>query len=1069
MSLNTNNSVDSSIRLISERSVQQIVAGQAITDLTSAVKELVDNALDAGARSVTIRLVSYGGHNSPGLDEIEVSDDGSGVSVSDRPLLATKHATSKLTSIGQLYTSAQQQGRSSSDDSCCKTLGFRGEALFSLASLCQSFYITTRCENELVGQKLYYDHSGNLCPSLTQNVPRKVGTSVFAIQLFDTLPVRRLDLIKRAKAHRLKLFKLLSSYAILCTGIQFCVVDVVTTDPTIIAGEDSNNVSAGAGDAADPARKKRKHANKMDVKLVTGANNTTFESTVSSVLGCTMLEGMVRIPLVKGDVLLFNDRQPVETQSSSPGPATCTSTMSLTNNNVKSPQQFSSEYWTMEGLVSYAPGAAPGGAIARELQLLSINGRPVEMLSSLSRAMNDTWRHLFPTAGKRPACVLALRVPPHWIDVNVSPDKREVILVHEEDVRGSFQTTLIDLWSKQVGGIFMSHQASSSSNLGGEAERLHQRQIQQKSTETVKTFSSSSSLPMTVTQLSPNAQTMIRGGSISQIMTNHPPYPMAAAPLIGNSSQKNNSYSFQSIPSSPYEEYRLESMPTSCTPSNRRKMPRRNAFLHDFANTSTAQPDVSMDICSEAERPDRLQGTGALNSDSNNGFGEPGFPDVVSRVLINEIEDESHGAASKTPTLSFVALSEHSTADNTSNQVSAAKEPWDQEKVERSSTPRSDSREVEVPLPENEYEESSHRQQRGKTITWSAFEGNDSILRQYKAARNRMKSTYSELSAYSTDNSSSSGVNSDTIDPKVAATEVGNSVGVPDDDFSFGSKRKKEPQNITLTKDEFTHLNIVGQFNFGFILAICRNFHLWILDQHACDEKFNFEHLIKNTVLQEQKLLKPLALELSLSEEHCILENMNEFEKNGFRFIYNAEKPPRHRFSLTAIPHSGSGGDGKKAVQFGKDDVVALCSILGADDFSDCDPEWKGGESGKYGNNAVRRYGTGQSFPIPPSQQFSTGGISGQKLARLPKAIAMFASRACRSSIMIGDPLSINQMEALVRKMRNVDNPWDCAHGRPTVRHVKDLRSILYEEEISAAQFVASSCLDILSQIDSDI
>jgi len=620
MSLNTN--VDNSIRLISERSVQQIVAGQAITDLTSAVKELVDNALDAGARSVTIRLVSYGGHNSPGLDEIEVSDDGSGVSVSDRPLLATKHATSKLTSIGQLYTSAQQ-GRSSSDDSCCKTLGFRGEALFSLASLCQSFYITTRCENELVGQKLYYDHSGYLCPSLTQNVPRKVGTSVFAIQLFDTLPVRRLDLIKRAKAHRLKLFKLLSSYAILCTGIQFCVVDVVTSDPTIIAEDDSNNVPA-AGDATDPARKKRKHANKTDVKLVTGANNTTFESTVSSVLGCAMLEGMVRIPLVKGDVLLFNDRQPAEKQISSPGPTT-DATMSSRNNNVDSSQQISSEYWTMEGLVSYAPGAAPGGAISRELQLLSINGRPVEMLSSLSRAMNDTWRHLFPTAaGKRPACVLALHVPPHWIDVNVSPDKREVILVNEEVVRGSLQTTLIDLWSKQVGGIFMSHQASSSSsNLGGEAERLHQRQIQQKSTETVKTLSSSS-LPMTVTQLSPNAQSMIRGGSVPQIMTNHPPYPMAAAPFIGNSSQNNNSYSLQSIHSSPYEEDRLESMPNSLTPSSRRKMPRRNAFLHDFANTSTAQPDVSMDICSEAERPDRLEGRSAIKSDSNNLFGEPG-------------------------------------------------------------------------------------------------------------------------------------------------------------------------------------------------------------------------------------------------------------------------------------------------------------------------------------------------------------------------------------------------------------------------------------------------------------
>jgi DNA mismatch repair ATPase MutL len=159
--------------------------------------------------------------------------------------------------------------------------------------------------------------------------------------------------------------------------------------------------------------------------------------------------------------------------------------------------------------------------------------------------------------------------------------------------------------------------------------------------------------------------------------------------------------------------------------------------------------------------------------------------------------------------------------------------------------------------------------------------------------------------------------------------------------------------------------------------------------------------------------MKPLALELSPQEEHCIVENMSEFERNGFRFVYDNEKPPRHRLSLTAIPHSGSGGDGKKAILFGKEDVKALCSILGVDDTTDCSLQWWGGEQGKYGNNAVRRYGAGQHDTLLSSTQDSmgekrvdsnvAGRISGKKLARLPKAIAMFASRACRSSIMIGD------------------------------------------------------------------
>ena len=76
------------------------------------------------------------------------------------------------------------------------------------------------------------------------------------------------------------------------------------------------------------------------------------------------------------------------------------------------------------------------------------------------------------------------------------------------------------------------------------------------------------------------------------------------------------------------------------------------------------------------------------------------------------------------------------------------------------------------------------------------------------------------------------------------------------------------------------------------------------------------------------------------------------------------------------------------------------------------------------GNNAVHQHaGTG----------------TGNATIRLPKSIAMFASRACRSSIMIGDSLSRSKMETILRTMQKLDHPWECAHGRPTIRHVRDL------------------------------
>ena len=129
---------------------------------------------------------------------------------------------------------------------------------------------------------------------------------------------------------------------------------------------------------------------------------------------------------------------------------------------------------------------------------------------------------------------------------------------------------------------------------------------------------------------------------------------------------------------------------------------------------------------------------------------------------------------------------------------------------------------------------------------------------------------------------------------------------------------------VVLSREEILHMDIIGQFNLGFILARCRNHNLWMLDQHACDEKYNFEKLCKETIILSQKLITPLQLELSPSEESCVLEHMELFERNGFTFEYHPENEPRQRLALTSLPHSGSGGDGTKAVQFGKEGKIGI-------------------------------------------------------------------------------------------------------------------------------------------------
>lgn len=129
---------------ISESTARAITSAQALHDAISVVKELIDNALDSRADNITIEI------SQNTLDIIQIKDNGSGICEEDRKLLCQSGYTSKIRSIDDL---AGLGGT---------FLGFRGEALASIARLSSAVTITTRVDGEMVAAAVSFDSNGIL-------------------------------------------------------------------------------------------------------------------------------------------------------------------------------------------------------------------------------------------------------------------------------------------------------------------------------------------------------------------------------------------------------------------------------------------------------------------------------------------------------------------------------------------------------------------------------------------------------------------------------------------------------------------------------------------------------------------------------------------------------------------------------------------------------------------------------------------------------------------------------------------------------------------------------------------
>ena len=157
----------SRIRLLSETVASQVAAGEVVERPASVVKELVENSIDAGARKIDI-LIRRGG-----ISLVRVIDDGCGMDRDDALLSLERHATSKIRSVSDLEAIA--------------TLGFRGEALPSIASVSR-FRLTTREQDAVAGTEIVVN-GGKI--DIVRDGGEAPGTQVEVRSLFYNIPARR--------------------------------------------------------------------------------------------------------------------------------------------------------------------------------------------------------------------------------------------------------------------------------------------------------------------------------------------------------------------------------------------------------------------------------------------------------------------------------------------------------------------------------------------------------------------------------------------------------------------------------------------------------------------------------------------------------------------------------------------------------------------------------------------------------------------------------------------------------------------------------------------------------------
>ncbi|KAL3111319.1 hypothetical protein niasHT_013361 [Heterodera trifolii] len=1058
------------IHALSAQLSRRICTGQVIVSLAGACRELIDNAIDADATNIEIRVTDNG------LECLEVVDNGSGIHSSNFEHLCKAHSTSKLSVLDDFHS--------------LTTFGFRGEALNALAAL-GDVQITTRDVHSRCATRLTFGRNGEQLA--TEQCSRPQGTTVRVAHLFKPLPVRRAEFQRQARREFLRLVECVQAFAIARPWCRF------TCTNSANGGKRSTVLCTPGGSST-------RLPQVLDSLFGTGGAGTASSAANGKSNG-----GGAQLLLLDETVGVPSDE--------------CLQLYGVPTTTMEQREKTFTEI-RLSGYVSSC--LAGHGRSSADRQFVFVNQRHVDF-PKLCRIANEVYAQF--NRGRFCCLVLFVDVPPHTLDVNISPDKRTVFLHHEKEVFAKLRVTLFATFAKCQGHCSIAMPSSSAAagdNNGWSPEAKKRRTIigtllrrgdileangGDKSVErndqtatndddgTDQTHFNRHIGFSVETQQSVDLSCMTFGNAGLEMdeaeqtmMNNEDEQNCSDQTIVQRKTQTQDEYVVSDDwPNANKVGTKMARKSETTTRRTSVKLTAGQKALEAFSFQRLRSAGPSSTII-ETSAVDHLHIEPQQRQQQQRTFADQQIPNEHNFGLANQIilpkneppnsqnsqqyydsaaydccpstaaEDEAVAAvgfefvgssisaasaaeewgcnappiSSQQPISQCFSVVTNSSVATTSCSQMTQQFIYDEEHDEFGDDIDDDDDEEATAMSSS----FSFRPQQIVHVDMDMLRTNfahrcEQQRRQRREHNNLLRRQHDG------DGEDEGGTRLHVV------TTVGTmlSTGSQEEGMEEDKASVEQRLSMMLNKADFARMRLIGQFNNAFLIVRLRS-DVFIIDQHAADEKYNFERLLAHNVIKSQALIRPKRLRLGNVNAALMRDNLHVFHANGFDFqFYNGATSE----SAKLCWENGTAAAGNKdddAIVIEDIDENDVEPILLNDDYDNIVDEQQGGE------DELDKLGTVllTAVPVLHGWQLDRDDIDQllSMLSELPgivhrpsKVRKIFASKACRHSVMFGKALTQREMETIIFNMGSMDQPWNCPHGRPTIRHFCTVERIM--------------------------